>query len=190
MAKSIINTLPFPITTGLLFVVAGICILTLPIKDYNSYAHLYGVPFIISGISDIVFAIRNRKIMFHEWIWYIVFGGLTAGIGYYLNTLDSNGLFFDIGAISIFRLGILVGLSAETRKYGHTYWKYILIAGICGIILSFLLTIEVSKTLMTGLVFIIIGITSVLQVLAFRKVIQYYKPVKNFSKDIDTSESS
>ena len=128
--------------------------------------------------------------MFHEWAWYLVFGGLTAGVGYYLINLTGNGLFFDVGAVSIFRLGILIGLGADTRKYGHIYWEYILITGICGIILSLLLTIEVSKILMTGLAFIAIGVTSVLLALALHKVKQYYKPVKHFPKDANTSESS
>lgn len=190
MIKSIINNLSFPVTAGLLFIVTGICILVLPIKDYNSYTPLYGIPFIISGISDSIFAIHNRKIIFNEWKWYIVFGTLTTGLGYYIINLTSNGLFFDVGAISIFRSGILIGLGTDTRKYGYIYWEYILIAGIFGIILSLLLTIEVYKILMTGLTFIAIGTTSVLLALALHKVKQYYKPVKHFSKDVTTSESS
>ena len=44
MIKSIISNLSFPVTAGLLFIITGICILVLPIKDYNSYTPLYGAP--------------------------------------------------------------------------------------------------------------------------------------------------
>ncbi len=178
MIKSIINS--FSLAIELLFVITGVCTLVLPTKDYNFHTLLYGIPFIASGISDIILAIRHFRI-FHQWGWYAVFGSITIATGCCLINLTDSGLLFGIGVFSLFRLVVLIGLGADIRKYGlELYWKYIVITGICGIILSGLLTLETSERLITGLIFITIGVTSVLLTKSLHKVIHYYKLFMRF----------
>lgn len=113
--------------------------------------------FMVCGISEVIFSIRNRKIIY-DWDWYIVFGILIFVMGIYVLKITNYTLGLWTGFVSLFRSGILLGLVVELRKYGGVEWRNVILCSACGVIFSLMLISGVSVMLMTGLVLIVIGI--------------------------------
>lgn len=161
-----------PLILGIMFIVCGIYIFTSPLVAYLTLSVFFSVSFVVSGILDIIFSIRNAKI-FKGWGWYLISGLLSLIMGIYLVTypqLSMAVLPFVAGFTLMFRSFQLLGFSLDLKGHGVPNWGNSAILSILGVILSFMLLANpifsgFSIVLLTGMSFLFTGIAS--SVLAF-----------------------
>lgn len=187
--KSLTRTIKhwyIPLILGIIFIVFGIYIFMSPAGTYAALSILFSISFIVSGIFDIFFSIRNSKVL-NGWGWYLVGGILSLAIGIYLvayPNVTMSILPFIVGFMVMFRSLQQLGFSIELKELGIIKWGNLAIASVLGIILSFMLIANpvfsgISLVILTGLAFIFVGISSI--ILSFN-----LKKVKNFPKRLSS----
>lgn len=72
-----------PLILGILFLVFGIYIFTVPLETYVTLSILFSISFITSGLFEIFFSIQNSKTL-SGWGWYLVGGLFSLTMGVYL----------------------------------------------------------------------------------------------------------
>ena len=162
-----------PLVTGIIFILLGIYIFTVPLETYLTLSYLFSISFIVSGVLEILFSIQNRSLL-SGWGWYLTSGLLTFGIGIYLIAnpeISIATLPFVAGFTLLFRSAYGLGFSFDLKEYGVIEWGNIAILSVIGIIVSFLLLFNplftgVSLIVITGLAFITTGTVAIL--LSFR----------------------
>lgn len=153
---------------GLIHIAAGIWVFLTPLSSYLALALLFSISFLVSGISEIVFSISNRKEL-DNWGWKLASGLLTFLIGLVLIaspllTITTLPLF--VGFVVLFRSIMAISFSLELKSYGVTNWGWLLFIGILGLIFSCILIwnpVFAGLTLVywTGLALISLGIFSI-----------------------------
>ncbi|MBN9292971.1 MAG: DUF308 domain-containing protein [Flavobacteriia bacterium] len=187
--KSLTNTVKhwyIPLVIGIIFIFLGIYSLTVPLATYLTLATLFSLSFIASGLFDIVFSLQNSKNL-HGWGWYLVSGILTLLIGIYLFILPplSVGLLpYFVGFTVLFRSFQLLGFAFDLKELRFTNWGNVALVSIGGIILSILLLINpvftgFSLVTLTGLAFLVAGISSVILAFSLRKLKNYPDKLSN-----------
>jgi len=169
--KTVRNTIKYwylQLIVGILFIGVGIWAFATPLQSYAALAFIFSISFIISGISDIYFAIENRAEL-DNWGWTLTLGIFSAIVGV-LMLLNPNvsaaTLAFFIGFVVLFRSAFAIGTAIDLKNYGVMDWGYLLAIGILGVIFSFILLwnpVFAGMTLVfwTALLFIISGIYSI-----------------------------
>lgn len=130
-----------PLFVGLFFVIVGIVTFTSPVTSLMALAVLFSLSFLFGGFTEIVFAIANRKRL-DNWGWSLAFGIITftAGILLLINpALSTATLAFYIGFVILFRSVSAISFAMDVKKYGSKNWIGLLIFGILGAIVSFIL---------------------------------------------------
>lgn len=161
-----------PLIIGVLFILFGIYIFTVPLETYLTLSILFSVSYIVSGLMDIFFSIGNNKTL-KGWGWYLVGGIFTLAIGIYLAIYPGISMVvlpFFVGFTMLFRSFQLLGFSFDMKDLKILNWGNAAITSVLGIILSLLLLANpiftgISLVTITALSFIFVGIASV--VLAF-----------------------
>lgn len=153
---------------GLIYIAMGIWVFLTPLSSYLALALLFSISFLVSGISEIIFAISNRQEL-DSWGWKLASGLLTAIIGLVLIaspllTITTLPLF--VGFVVLFRSIMAISFSIELKSYGVTQWGGLLFFGILGLIFSYILIwnpVFAGLTLVywTGLALITLGIFSI-----------------------------
>ena len=69
-----------PLIIGVLFILFGIYIFTVPLETYLTLSIFFSASYIVSGLMDIFFSIGNNKTL-KGWGWYLVGGIFTLAIG-------------------------------------------------------------------------------------------------------------
>ena len=108
-----------PLIIGILLIVMGFYIFTVPLATYVTLALMFSISFIISGLLDIVFSIQNHKTL-QGWGWYLVSGLLSFALGIYLITYPTISeiiLPFVVGFAMLFRSFLLLGYSQHFFAY-------------------------------------------------------------------------
>ena len=72
-----------PLIVGILFMVFGFYLLTIPLETYLALSVLFSISFITSGLLEIIFSIQNKD-SFKGWGWYLVSGIFSLIMGMYL----------------------------------------------------------------------------------------------------------
>lgn len=173
-----------PLIIGVLFILFGIYIFTVPLETYLTLSILFSVSYIVSGLMDIFFSIGNNKTL-KGWGWYLVGGIFTFAIGIYLAIYPSISIAvlpFFVGFTMLFRSFQLLGFSFDMKDLKILNWGNAAITSVLGIILSLLLLANpiftgISLVTITALSFIFVGIASL--VLAFN-----LKKLKDFPDKI------
>ena len=109
-----------PLIVGILFLLSAIFAFSKPLQVFVSLAVFMGVSLMISGVSEIFFAFRNRQ-GFSQWAWHFVMGTLTFIISIMLLKdleLSFNVLALYIGLMFMFRAIAGISLSLDLKKYG------------------------------------------------------------------------
>ncbi len=166
-----------PLIIGLLFLVMGIYIFTVPVETYLTLSVLFSISFLVSGLSDVFFSLQNRKAV-HGWGWYLVSGIISVLLGVYLVQypgISITVLPFVVGFTMMFRSAYLLGFAFDLRSYGIMNWGNLAVASVLGIVLSFLLLANpvvtgLSLSVLTALTFIFIGVSSIMLSLNLKKI--------------------
>lgn len=158
-----------PLITGIIFIALGIYIFTVPVETYVVLSLFFSLSFIISGLFDIFFSVRNSKILL-GWGWYLVGGLLSLAMGVFLMiypNLSVAILPFAVGFTLLFRSFQLLGFAVDLKNLKISSWGNIAIVSVLGIIFSFMLMAHpifggFALVLLTAFSFIVIGISSIL----------------------------
>lgn len=173
-----------PLIFGIIFLVCGIYIFTVPLETYVSLSILFSISFLVSGILEIFFSIQNNKSL-QGWGWFLVDGLLSTAIGVYLIANPGVSLAvlpFVVGFTLLFRSFQLLGFSFDMKSLKILKWGNVALTSVVGILFSLLLISSpiftgMSLVTLTALAFIFVGISSILLSLDIKKL-------KNFPEKI------
>jgi len=166
-----------PTIGGMAFVALGILMFyTLP-ELYMDLAQIFALTFLLSGFTEILFAVLNRK-QLDSWGCLLAFGIFTLLIGVLLFThpqLTAATLQVFVGCGLFFRSNMAISISFEVRNYGVKDWAWLLAIGILGAVFSFLLLLnpafdDFTIVTWTGLAFITLGIYNIYFSLNIRRL--------------------
>jgi uncharacterized membrane protein HdeD (DUF308 family) len=157
-----------PLIAGILFVVFGIYIFTVPLAAYVTLSIVFSIAFYFSGFSDIFFALNNQKSL-DGWGWYLISGILTVLFGVYLMIypgITMEILPFVVGFALLFRSFQGLGFALDLKKLGVS-WGNLAFVSVLGIILSFILLAKplaaaISVVTITACTLIIVGVFGIL----------------------------
>lgn len=166
-----------PLLIGVLFLIIGLYTMFSPAEAYVTLAILFSLSFIFSGLSDLIFAIANRNEI-DNWGWTLAMGILTLLVGiilYIHPEISMITLPFILGFLFLFRSVAGIGLALDMKAYGVQSWGYLMLLGVLGIILSFLmiwnpLFAGMTLVALTGLTLLTIGIFHVILALKLKKL--------------------
>ena len=167
---------------GILFICTGIWVLRTPLESYLTLSILFSVTIFISGISEIIFSVSNRKEM-ENWGWVLVGGIIDLLLGIWLISsplLSISVLPFVVGFMLMFRSMIAMGIAFEVKGLPDSGWGWLLALGILGLLFSFILIWNpmfagLTIVIWTGCAFISLGIFRI--ILSFK-----LKKLHNLSK--------
>lgn len=172
-----INHWYIPLIFGIIFILCGIYVFATPLESYITLSVIFSVTFLVSGVSEIFFALQNTKSL-HGWGWYLVDGLLSTAIGIYLimnPAVSMATLPFVVGFVLMFRSFQLLGFAFEMKEIKMINWGNLAIASILGIILSFLLLSSpvftgISLVTLTACALIFIGTASIVLSFNLKKI--------------------
>jgi uncharacterized membrane protein HdeD (DUF308 family) len=130
-----------------------------------------------SGITEILFSISNRNEI-DNWGWTLTFGVLTFVLGVLLVVnpeIPMKTLPIYIGFIVLFRSIMGISYAIELKNYGVKDWKNLLMIGVLGLILAFILVwnpLFAGMTIMfwIGIAIVAAGIFSIYLAFKLRKI--------------------
>ena len=166
-----------PLLVGLLFVIVSIVVFTSPVTSLLTLSILFALSFLFGGLSEVVFSIVNRD-QLDNWGWSLAFGILTFIIGGSLLMhpgLSISVLAFYIGFLLLFRSISSISFAIDVKRYGSKSWVGLLIFGILGAIVSFILIwnplfVGMSVVVLVALSFLFAGIFSIFLAFQLRKL--------------------
>ena len=179
-----------PLIIGIILIAAGIYVFMVPLETYLTLTVLFSISFIIIGILDIFFSIRNHKIM-QGWGWYLVGGLLSLVGGIILSIYPGISIVilpFVVGFTLLFLSFLLMGFSFEMKSLGILNWGNAAILSVLGVIFSFMLIVRplmsgISLVTITGITFIITGVSSIVLSFNLRKVKKMPEKLSSELKD-------
>lgn len=121
---------------GILYILAGLCVLWTPIVSYMTISILFSISLIIGGIFELIFAFNNKNAL-SGWGWNIAGGVLDLIIGIYLIAnpgLSMAVLPYVLAFWLLFRGISIIGYSFDLRKYVKSNWGWYLFFGILAIL--------------------------------------------------------
>lgn len=166
-----------PLIIGIILIAVGIYVFTVPLETYLVLSVLFSISFIIAGLLDIFFSIRNRKVL-QGWGWYLIGGLLSLAGGIILSIhpgISIAILPFIVGFTLLFLSFLLLGHSFEMKSLGILNWGNAAMLSTLGVILSFMLIVSplisgISLIVITASSFIIAGVSSIVLSFDLRKV--------------------
>lgn len=173
-----------PLLVGILFIIISIVAFTSPLSSLLTLSPFFALSFIFGGLSEIFFSIANRKTL-DTWGWSLVFGILTFIIGTSLvihPALSLSVLAFYIGFLLLFRSISSISFALDIKKYGSKNWGGLLIFGILGAIVSFILIWNpvfagMSVIILVALSFLFAGLFSIFLSFQLRKLHKHSKDI-------------
>ncbi len=166
-----------PLIVGLIFILTGFYTLFSPGSAYLALAVLFSIAYIVSGLSDIFFALSNRQEL-DNWGWVLAIGIVTLLVGILLYVhpeVTMVTLPFMVGFVMLFRSVSGIGFALDMKNYGGSSWGLLLALAILGTLFSFFLLFNpmaAGMTLVacTGLVLLTIGGLHIFLALKLRKL--------------------
>lgn len=166
-----------PLIIGIILIAAGIYVFMVPLETYVTLSVLFSISFIVIGLLNIFFSIRNHKIL-QGWGWYLVGGLLSLAGGIILSIYPGISIVilpFVTGFTLLFLSFLLLGYSFEMKTLRILNWGNAAILSVLGVIFSFMLIVSpifsgISLVVITGVSFIVIGISSIVLAFDLRKV--------------------
>jgi len=128
------------LVTGIIFIIAGICIFAKPADGYVSLSILFSVVILSSGFSQIFFSLSNSGIL-RGWGWIMVSGILDVVIGTYLlmyPLVTMATLPYFVGFWLVFRSFYLMGASFDLKDLRAEGWGWLLFGGFVVLALGLL----------------------------------------------------
>ncbi|RFS26823.1 HdeD family acid-resistance protein [Chitinophaga silvatica] len=123
---------------GIIFVIAGFIVFSNPFSSYVLLSIFFSVTFFVTGVFEIIFAVSNRTT--HKgWGWSLAFGIIDVVLGFILMLYPA----ISMAVIPLFLAfwfmfrGIgLIGFSIQLSTDKIPNWGWVLVGGICLIIIS------------------------------------------------------
>ncbi len=144
LLKSIRKTIKYwyvPLLVGIFFVVVSLVVFLSPKSSLLALSLLFSLSFLFGGLSEVIFSMVNRE-QLDNWGWSLAFGIITfvVGVLFLINpSISLTALAFYIGFVILFRSISTIGFAIDVKKYGSKSWSTLLILGIIGAIVSFIL---------------------------------------------------
>ncbi len=177
-----------PLLVGIFFVVVSIVVFSSPAGSLVALSLLFALSFLFSGLSESIFALANKDHL-DNWGWSLALGIITLIVGFllFLNpALSLTVLAFYIGFVILFRSISTIGFAMDVKKYGSKNWGGLLVLGIIGTIVSFILIWNpvfagLSVVILVALSFLFAGLFSILLAFQLRKL---HKSSKRISANL------
>jgi uncharacterized membrane protein HdeD (DUF308 family) len=175
-----------PLIVGLLFSGIGIYSMLSPLNSYKTLAMIFSFSFLLSGVSEILFSLSNKKEI-DNWGWTLTFGVLTFILGLLLvlnPEIPMKTLPIYIGFIVLFRSIMGISYAIELKNYAVKDWKNLLIIGILGLVLAFILIwnpLLAGMTIMfwIGIAIVAAGIFSIYLAFKLKKINEMPNKISN-----------
>lgn len=179
-----------PLIIGIILIAAGTYVFTVPLETYLTLSVLFSISFIIIGLMDVFFSIRNHKIL-QGWGWYLIGGLISMAGGIILSIYPGISIIilpFVVGFTLLFLSFLLMGFSFEMKSLGILNWGNAAILSVLGVIFSFMLIVRplmsgISLVTVTGITFIITGVSSIVLSFNLRKVKKMPEKLSSELKD-------
>jgi uncharacterized membrane protein HdeD (DUF308 family) len=170
---------------GVIFVLLGIWVFRTPMASYLVLATFFSISFLAAGITEIAFALSNRKELDH-WGWFFGSGILSTLIGFLLisnPTLSMITLPLYVGFGVMFRSISGISFAFKLKEMGSEYHS-ILYLSLAGMVLSFLLIwnpgfVGMTLVTITALIFILLGVIAILLSMKMKKLHDLPGKLKN-----------
>ncbi len=186
--ETITNTVKhwyIPLIIGLLFIILGLYIITVPLQTYLTLSIIFSISFIVLGGLDIYFAIDNRKYL-PGWGWNLAIGILSLLIGIYLimkPEVSITTLPLYVGFVLMFNSIKGLSFSFELKEMKVLNWGSVAIMSLLSLLLSFLLVANpvftgISLVTLTSLSFIMFGISGIVFSFKLKKIKDFPNKVK------------
>src|ERR1700754_1654836 len=117
---------------GIFFVITGVVILMGTLEAYVGSGILVYISVLGIGISQLLFAITNRKIL-PGWGWTFASGIIDLAAGFYLALSPINLLAtlpFFVGFWLLFRSSYFMGISLDLQSYRRSGWGWLFAGGL------------------------------------------------------------
>ncbi|PZU01740.1 MAG: hypothetical protein DI622_21505, partial [Chryseobacterium sp.] len=156
--KSIKNTIKYwylPAIAGVLFILLGIYLISVPTATYFSLALFFGLSFLFAGITEISFSISNSEEL-EGWGWYLVGGIFDLIIGIFLTAypeVAATTLPYFVGFSLLFRSFQGLGFAFDLKNYKVMPWGDVALLSVLGILTSFLL---IANPIFTGISLVVL----------------------------------
>lgn len=153
-----------PMIFGIIFIIVGIWVFLTPEESYIALSVLFALTFLISGSLGIMYAISNRNVI-KGWGWSLAAGIAELLIGILLTSRSDITvlvLALFVGFAVLFRSILAIIWSFELKNLQVQNWGSLLILGILGLVLAFImlwnpLFAGLTIVIYTALAFIVIG---------------------------------
>ncbi len=126
------------LVSGLLFIATGIAIYAWPVASYVTLSIVFSILMLINGLSQIVFASANSKLL-RGWGWTLVSGIVDLALGTYLllyPAVTMVTLPYFVGFWLIFRSFYLMGTAFDLKALGVRGWGWFLFGAIVVLVLG------------------------------------------------------
>ena len=161
---------------GIFFVITGVVILLGPVKAFVGSGMLVCISMLGIGISQLLFAITNRKTL-PGWGWTLASGIIDLAAGFYLALFPivmQATLPFILGFWLLFRSSYFMGISLDLQSYRISGWGWLFAGGLVlmtlsGITLYFPSDAATGMVLWSGTAFVAGGVLSVVIAIKFRE---------------------
>jgi uncharacterized membrane protein HdeD (DUF308 family) len=177
-----------PLLVGVFFVIVSIVVFSRPAGSLLALSLLFSLSFLFGGLSEIIFSIANKD-QLDNWGWSLAFGIITLTVGLLLlinPVLSIAALAFYVGFVILFRSISTIGFAMDIKKYGSKNWGGLLVIGIMGTIISFILIWNplfagMSVVVLVALSFLFAGLFNIFFSLQLRKL---HKSSKKISANL------
>ncbi len=166
-----------PLLVGIFFIIVSVVSFAWPESSLLVLSLLFAFSFLFGGLSEIVFSLANRE-QLDNWGWSLAFGIVTLIVGILLllnPALSITTLAFYIGFVVLFRSISTIGFAMDIKKYGSKNWGALLVLGIIGTIVAFILIWNpifagLSVVILIALSFLFAGLFNIFLSLQLRKL--------------------
>ena len=166
-----------PLLVGIFFIIVSVVSFAWPESSLLALSLLFALSFLFGGLSEIVFSVVNRE-QLDNWGWSLAFGIVTSIVGILLllnPALSITTLAFYIGFVVLFRSISTIGFAMDIKKYGSKNWGALLVLGIIGTIVAFILIWNpifagLSVVILIALSFLFAGLFNIFLSLQLRKL--------------------
>ncbi len=165
-----------PLLIGILLIVLGLYMFSVPVETYFSLVTLFSIWFFILGVMEVFFALQNQSNL-EGWGWYLVGAIIDLVIGcilIYSPVIASQTLPIFVGFSILFRAFQGIGFALDMKKFKNSNWLFLLLSSIVSVVFAFLILVNpifagFSIVIMTGMAFVFSGISAVVLSFQLRK---------------------
>ena len=165
------------IIKGILFIIAGVAVLSKPVEGYVGLSVLFSMVILAIGISQLIFSISNRDLL-PGWGWTTASGVIDLAIGIYLlvfPALTLATLPYFVGFWLLFRSFYIMGASFDLNNMHIPGWGWLFGGGLLLLVLSSLILYyplagAVGIVAVSGAAFLMGGILSIAMAFKLRSI--------------------